>query len=128
MGLADIRGESDFKNLDQNTMDSVLVKRTERLETLVGKAYPQLIGLVEYCIYLGLKSSSLSDHLICPKHFPKKSLSDLKRSSKWTTGLPQRIKSCSVCRKMIEDLVSSSIQPKKSRWGDYDAGALKYHC
>ena len=88
MGLADIRGESDFKNLDQGTVESVLVKRTERLETLVEQAYPQLIGLVEYCIYLGLQSSSLSDHLTCPKHFPKKSRSHMKRSSKWTTGLP----------------------------------------
>ena len=66
MRLADILGESDFNNLDQETMESVLVKRTERLETLVGQAYPQLIGLVKYCIYLGRESSSLSGHLTCP--------------------------------------------------------------
>ena len=108
MDLADILGKSDFKNLDRDSLESVFVERTGRLETFLREVRPQLIGLLEYCIYLKLQSSS-SDIFRCPQHFGTSSF-----KNKAKIGLLQRIRSCSVCVEMITQLVSSSIDSTKS--------------
>ena len=101
MDLANITAKSDFKKLNQCSMERVFVKRTERLETFIREIHPQLVGLVEYCLYLKLASSS-SVITRCPQHFP---------SNKSYVGLLQRIRSCLVCRGMITQLVTSSVTP-----------------
>ena len=101
MDLANITAKSDFKKLNRDSMERVFVKRTDRLETFVREIHPQLVGLVEYCLYLKLASSS-SVITRCPQHFP---------SNKSYIGLLQRIRSCLVCRAMITQLVTSSVTP-----------------
>ena len=101
MDLANITAKSDFKKLNRDSMERVFVKRTDRLETFVREIHPQLVGLVEYCLYLKLASSS-SVITRCPQHFP---------SNKSYIGLLQRIRSCLVCRGMITQLVTSSVTP-----------------
>ena len=101
MDLANITAKSDFKKLNQCSMERVFVKRTERLENFIREIHPQLVGLVEYCLYLKLASSS-SVITRCPQHFP---------SNKSYVGLLQRIRSCLVCRGMITQLVTSSVTP-----------------
>ena len=103
MDLANITAKSDFKKLNQCSMERVFVKRTERLENFIREIHPQLVGLVEYCLYLKLASSS-SVISRCPQHFP---------SNKSYIGLLQRIRSCLVCRGMITQLVTSSISNDK---------------
>ena len=111
MDLANITAKSDFKKLNRDSMERVFVKRTDRLETFVREIHPQLVGLVEYCLYLKLASSS-SVITRCPQHF----LSNIPY-----IGLLQRIRSCLVCREMITQLVTSSVsndqQPAKSSGG-----------
>ena len=101
MDLANITAKSDFKKLNRDSMERVFVKRTDRLETFVREIHPQLVGLVEYCLYLKLASSS-SVITRCPQHFS---------SNKSYIGLLQRIRSCLVCRGMITQLVTSSVTP-----------------
>ena len=101
MDLANITAKSDFKKLNRDSMERVFVKRTDRLETFVREIHPQLVGLVEYCLYLKLASSS-SVITRCPQHFP---------GNKSYIGLLQRIRSCLVCRGMITQLVTSSVTP-----------------
>ena len=101
MDLANITAKSDFKKLNQCSMERVFVKRTERLENFIREIHPQLVGLVEYCLYLKLASSS-SVITRCPQHFP---------GNKSYIGLLQRIRSCLVCRGMITQLVASSVTP-----------------
>ena len=101
MDLANITAKSDFKKLNRDSMERVFVKRTDRLETFVREIHPQLVGLVEYCLYLKLASSS-SVITRCPQHFS---------SNKSYIGLLQRIRSCLVCRGMITQLVTSSVAP-----------------
>ncbi|CAH3032451.1 unnamed protein product, partial [Porites lobata] len=101
MDLANMTAKGDFKNLNRDSMEKVFVKRTERLESFIKDVHPQLIGLVEYCLYLRLTSSS-SLITRCPQHFP---------SNKSYIGLLQRIRSCSVCRGMITQLATSSVTP-----------------
>ena len=103
MDLANITAKSDFKKLNRDSMERVFVKRTERLETFVREIHPQLVGLVEYCLYLKLASSP-SVITRCPQHF---------LSNKSYIGLLQRIRSCLVCRGMITQLVASSISNDK---------------
>lgn len=102
MELTDIMGKEDFKSLDRDSLESVLVKRTERLETFLKGIYPQIIGLAEFCMYLCLENSR-SGITRCPQHFSSGNKAD--------KGLLERIKSCSVCRMMIVQLVSSSENP-----------------
>jgi len=106
MDVSDILEKSDFKNLDRGSLESVFVERTGVLETFLREVRPQLIGLLEYCIYLKLGES---DIFRCPQHFGTSSY-----NKKAKIGLLQRIKSCSVCLEMITQLVSSSIESKKS--------------
>lgn len=103
MELEDIMEKEDFKSLDRDTSESVLVKRTERLETFLKGVYPQVIGLVEFCIYLCLRDSSYKSRMTCcPKHFPSQ--------NKANQELLERIQTCPVCKTMIEQLISLSKQ------------------
>ena len=128
MDLANITAKSDFKKLNRDSMERVFVKRTERLETFVREIHPQLVGLVEYCLYLKLASSP-SVITRCPQHF---------LSNKSYIGLLQRIRGCLVCRGMITQLVTSSIsndkQPTQTSGGSlfgsttpFGTGAFKEH-
>lgn len=99
--LKDIMGKEDFKSLDRDSSESVLVKRTERLETFLKEVYPQLIGLAEFCIFLCLENSNYKSSITrCPQHFT--------RQNKANQGLRERIQTCLVCQKMIGQLVSLS--------------------
>ena len=100
MDLANIKGSSDFQNLNRDDYESLLEKRIRRLETFVSQIYPQFIGLVEYCLYLGLECE-LPGLTCCPVHFPG-------GTSKVTIGLPGRIGNCSVCQKIIQTMVKRS--------------------
>ncbi|KAM7444959.1 hypothetical protein ABFA07_006492 [Porites harrisoni] len=125
MDLVNITAKSDFKKLNRDSMERVFVKRTDRLETFIREIHPQLVGLVEYCLYLKLASSS-SVITRCPQHF----LSNMSY-----IGLLQRIRSCLVCREMIKQLVTSSIsndqQPAKTSggllWLNNDFREFKWH-
>ena len=102
MDLANITAKSDFKKLNRDSMERVFVKRTERLKTLIREVYPQLVGLVEYCLYLKLASSSVIT--CCPQHF---------LGNKSYTDLLERIRSCFVCKQMITQLVTTSVTPEQ---------------
>ena len=104
MALEDILEKHDFKNLERDSLENVLVQRVKRLEELVKEVYPQFIGLVEFCMMLCLESSKIAR---CPEHF----YSD----NKSTGELYSRIKTCAVCKRMIESLVIISKQPAASR-------------
>lgn len=101
MELTDIMENNDFENLsnlDRDYFENVVVQRTERLETFLKEVYPQLIGLVEYALWACM-DQTFSSITPCSEHF-----SDRKTNE----DLFKRIKSCPFCRKMIEELVSSS--------------------
>lgn len=110
MELTDILGKKDFKNLDRDSLENVFVQRTERLEKFLKRVYPQIIGLAEFCMFLSLESRSAINR--CPEHYSSGSKAD--------EGLFERIKSCTVCRKMILQLVSTSKETygnKEHRYG-----------
>ena len=107
MDLANITAKGDFKNLNRDSMEKVFVKRTERLESFIKDVHPQLIGLVEYCLYLKLEPP-LPCVTRCPQHLPP---GNSLGSRSTHIGLLQRINSCFGCRDMITQLVSSSYKP-----------------
>ena len=98
MELTNILGKNDFKYLDRDIVENVFVQRGERLETFLKEIYPQFIGLVEYAlsVCMGQSPPSVTP---CPRHFSNNTTNN---------GLFERIKNCSVCRRMIEQLVSAS--------------------
>jgi len=113
MELADVVGKEDYRNLDRDGVEGVFKERITRLETFLKRIYPQVIGLTEFCILLCLESSRVTR---CPEHFPS--------NNKATEGLIKRIKSCPVCRTMIQQLVSCSMptslfgrEPNEHRYG-----------
>lgn len=107
MDLKEITQTFDFKNLDRDSLENVFMKKINRLETFLAKVYPQFIGLVEFCMVLCLRSRYTNDLNACPEHFDANDDDDEIASEE----LFQRVKSCLVCRKMIEKLVSASKMP-----------------
>ena len=100
MDLVNIQGSGVFKKLNKEACESLLVERIGRLETHITEVYPQFVGLAEYCLHLGLKCSP-SGLVKCPEHFI---------NPKVNVGLPERIVSCSHCKKMIDQLVQLSLE------------------
>ena len=100
MDLVDIQGSGVFKKLNKEACESLLVERIGRLESHITEVYPQFVGLAEYCLHLGLKCSP-SGLVKCPEHFI---------NPKVNTTLPERIVSCSHCKKMIDQLVQMSLE------------------
>ena len=118
MELAEIRGKSDYKNLEQKSLENALVERIERLETFLKGIYPQFIGLVECCLWAGMLLDNNRHFSPCPHHFV---------SGKSNVDLLYRIKSCPVCSYMIVQLVffskiSSNLFGSKSSSTDYKYG------
>lgn len=105
MELSNVKGKGDFNHLDRDSLESLYVERTGRLETFLKEIYPQFVGLVEYSLHLNLQSSHCGITR-CPQHFPLPGL-----SGKANRDLLDRLSSCSVCREMITQLVSSSVMP-----------------
>lgn len=106
MELADIREKTDYKNLDRESLENVLVKRNERLETSFRKIIPQFLGLVECCLWSCMEHDKARSYITpCPQHFSGK---------KPSLDLSLRIRDCSVCRRMISKLVSYLQAPKES--------------
>ena len=104
MQLKDIMEKEDFKSLDRDSSERALMKRAERLETFIEEIYPQMIGLVEFCIVLCLEDSETRPGMStrCPHHFVVAS---------HLRGLHERIQACQVCKNMVEELVSLSREP-----------------
>ena len=109
MSLQDIVKKDDFKNLERDSVESVLVERVKKLEGLVEVVYPQLIGLVEFCLVLCLGPKKQNAFFrSCPEHFNSDHMA--------LEELYTRIKKCTTCRKMIEQLVSHSEQVKSQKY------------
>ena len=114
MELAEIQEKTDYKDLDRESLESVLVERIKRLETFLKGIYPQFIGLVECCLWACMEHDKSRSHITpCPQHFS---------STKANRDLLERIKSCSVCRRMILQLVSFSQSPVRC----YNGSEYKY--
>ena len=108
MSLQDIVKKDDFKNLERDSVESVLVERVKKLEGLVEVVYPQLIGLVEFCLVLCLGPKKQNAFFrSCPEHFNSDHMA--------LEELYTRIKKCTTCRRMIEQLVSHSQQVKSQK-------------
>lgn len=120
MEHTDVLRKEDFKNLDRDSLENVYVQRTERLEKFLKRVYPQVIGLVEYCLFLCLESHSTIVKR-CPEHYPSASTGFNPASGNKAVGeLFERIKSCTICMKMIFQLVSASKEKhniKEHRYG-----------
>lgn len=101
MQLTGILEKTEFKKLDRETLENIFVQKTKRLEMFLNEIYPQFTGLVEYALWACMEISSVSGSTKitpCPQHFFNK---------KKNEDLVLRIKSCPVCKTMIEQLVSS---------------------
>ena len=93
----------------RDSVESVLVERVKKLEGLVEVVYPQLIGLVEFCLVLCLGPKMQNPYFrSSPEHFNSDHMA--------LEELYTRIKKCTTCRKMIEQLVSHSQQVKSQKY------------
>ena len=119
MKLKDIMENEDFKSLDHDSSERVLVKKAERLERFIEEIYPQMIGLAEFCIFLCLEDSVSKPILstCCPDHFGP--------SNKPRCGLIHRIQTCQVCKNMVHELVSISKVRKPRNYVEHRYGGLQ---
>lgn len=104
MALQKIMEKEDFKNLEQNVRENVLVKRIEKLEELVKKVHPKVNELAEFCVTLCLESSKHCKKITrCPVHY------NSEKRAEWP------LLTCTVCEKMIRQLDSLSMSSTSSR-------------
>ncbi|XP_029203945.2 uncharacterized protein LOC114967873 [Acropora millepora] len=94
MELTEAQRSESYNDMEKNTLTRVLMKRNERLETFVKDIYPQFMGLVECCLYYYFEEHS--EISLCPQHFS---------NGKTRENLLRRMKNCSVCRRMIKQMV-----------------------
>lgn len=96
MKLTVILQNNDFKNFDRDTTENVFVQKVKRLETFLKSVYPQFMGVVELALWarMGEANSTITP---CPQHFYEKRVNG--------GNLSELIKICSVCRRMIEQLL-----------------------
>lgn len=101
MELKEIKKGKAYHNLEKGSLERVLVKRNERLETFIKDIYPQFMGLVECCLWDSVKMTNITKQMDseitpCPQHY---------QNRKAKGNLLGRMKNCSVCRRMITHLV-----------------------
>ena len=94
MELTEAQRSESYNDMEKNTLARVLMKRNQRLETFVKDIYPQFMGLVECCLYYYFEEHS--EISLCPQHFS---------NGKTRENLLRRMKNCSVCRRMIKQMV-----------------------
>jgi len=51
MELHHLVRDAHFKDLETESMKTVLIKRADRLERFLKRIYPQFLGLLEYCMW-----------------------------------------------------------------------------
>lgn len=109
MALQKIMETEDFKNLEQDVRENVLVKRIKKLEELVKKVHPQFKDLVNFCVTLCLESSKHCKKVTrCPMHCSE---------NRATLSLFTLFEKCTVCEKMLREfssLLSASNRSKQA--------------
>ena len=107
ISLTDIVGKDHFKNLERDNVANVLVERVKTLESPVKVVFLQLIGLEEFCLVLCLKSKNHSVIFPrCPEHFDNDHIA--------AEELSTRVKTCTTCKRMIEQLIAKSKRRGRS--------------
>ena len=108
MALQKIMEKEDFKNLEQDVRENVIVKRIKKLEELVKKVHPQFKDLVNFCVTLCLESSK---HCKKVTRFPMHCNSD----SRATRPPFTQFKTCTMCEKMVRELSSLLMSSASNR-------------
>lgn len=116
MALQKIMEKEDFKNLEQNVRENVLVKRIEKLEELVKKVHPKVNELADFCVTLCLESSKHSKKITrCPVHY------NSEKRAAWP------LLTCTVCENMIREfgsLSKSSTSSRSKQTGAFSMGSF----
>lgn len=99
MNLQSIRETSEKEDLDKETVEKMLSRRIEQLETFLDEVYPQFLGVVEYCIHLWCTADK--NKKTCPLHF----CSGKSRSA----DIDERLGGCSVCEDMLLTMVKGTL-------------------
>ena len=116
-----------FQDLDGDSMKKVLLPHLERtkisgatLQTSLKEVLPQLVGLLEFLVYLIGKTNECPFLKICPIHYDA--------SGKASSPLRDRLKSCTACQatlNAITELGRRTYYYDKS--GSYVEGSAYFH-
>ena len=108
MALQKIMEKEDFKNLEQDVRENVIVKRIKKFEELVKKVHPQFKDLVNFCVTLCLESSKHCKKVTrCPMH--------CNSDSRATRPPFTQFKTCTMCEKMVRELSSLLMSSASNR-------------
>lgn len=104
MKLETLSETIQFENVEKDKLQHFLTQRIEVLEGYLEKLYPQFMGLLEYCLWLWNKADQNLEW--CSTHFS---------NGKAQMNIDSCIKKCQACRKMLDNLVSSTLPAFPSR-------------
>ena len=133
-GLDDLRTESckhlasikvnELKNLDGfldcdgNSMKDILLPQLEECQACLKDILPQLIGLLDFTLYLIMNTENQSNFKLCQEHY---------QSNNARIGSEDRLRNCTVCQAMFMRIHKLGIQPYEFRPGcTYSTCSYKY--
>ena len=83
-----------FQDLDANSMKSILLPQLERCQSCLKEVLPQLVGLMEFAVYL-LKDNCNPSIQRCSEHYKG-------HEAAATTASEWRLRNCTVCQEMFK--------------------------
>lgn len=95
MTLGTLSETVQFENVEKDKLQHFLTQRIEVLEDYLEKLYPQLMGLLECCLWLWHENERSLEW--CPTHFSR---------GKVRFNLDKCMKGCNDCKKMLGRLAS----------------------
>ena len=97
----------DLKGLDQETFQYFLEQRIKRLENVLDKVYPELMGMVECLLWLMNEWNKLHPRWQCEQHVTE---GCLRRSFQIDS---EEIRQCFKCRNMFHSILSQTTSTKR---------------
>ena len=94
MKVDTLKNLDGFQDLDGNSMKSILLPQLERCQSCLKEVLPQLVGLMEFAVYL-LKDNTNPSIKRCSEHYKG-------HEAAATTASAWRLRNCTVCQEMFK--------------------------
>ena len=108
----ELKNLDGFLDLDGNSMKGILLPQLEECQACLKDILPQLIGLLDFTLYLIMNTENQSALKLCQEHY---------QSNNARIGSEDRLRNCTVCKAMFMHIHKLGIYAARN-WD----GSVKY--
>lgn len=98
----ELKNLDGFLDLDGNSMKGILLPQLEESQACLKDILPQLIGLLDFTLYLIMNTENQSNFKLCQEHY---------QSNNARIGSEDRLRNCTVCQAMFMRIHKLGIKP-----------------